>query len=287
MIELTVQLVPDLSSIALLEPDACRCHTAFEGQQPPGHHHSTALHSYLECICPSVGASFADVGLDTAHITFATLRLPLDKLQMFTAAFTEAAAQLPSLSSESYAITGLALQKKPGRHEKHIKGDSFYYLDLESASINFVTIQRLWLEALRKTAHKCSGWCIDEKSMQRQHMTIRSFSLRTAAGSFDQVARAVQLHPATIQCAGIRIQQSVDDAMDSQTGMGMIAHGYLHSLLVRYPVPLYSSCVAASQIIRLADSQRRMQRLARKSAEAVIEGMQDMQLMSEGKLVSS
>ena len=135
--ELTVQIVPDIGSIMLLEPDSYRRYAAFAGECPPAHHTNTALHHFLECICPGVGGSFADVWLDIAHVTFATLKLPVSKLQMFSDLFTQAAAQLPPLSQCYYKIVGLKLYSKPCRREKQFKGDSFYYLDLESHTPDF------------------------------------------------------------------------------------------------------------------------------------------------------
>ena len=276
MNELTVQLVPDIGSIMLLDPDSCRLCAAFAGARPPGHHTSTALHQFLECICP--GGSFADVWLDIAHVTFATLKLPVSKLQMFKNLFSQTAARLPPLSQCWYKIVGLKLHSKPSRREKHFKGDTFYYLDLESHTLEFEEIQGQWLQALRETAVKCNGRCVDERNMQRQHMTIRSFSLKTAAGSVSKVEEAVQKYPATIQCAGIRIQQNIDDAMHPQTGQGIISHAYLHKLQVRYVVPLYSSCVAASYTISCADGQRRLQQQKAKLEDALAQELQNMQL---------
>ena len=101
-------------------------------------------------------------------------------------------------------------------------------------------------------------------------MTVRSFSLRTAARSFEQLAKAVRANPATMRCAGIRVQQSVDQALEAGTKQALIAHAYFHKPLARYPVPLYTSCEAASHAIVLADKQRRLQRRDAAVLEAAV-----------------
>ena len=256
MLQYTVQLVPDLSSITLSNSS----HAAFVGKPPPAHHNYTAVNDFLEYICPGVGGSFADVWLDTAHITFASINLPTDKVHSFKSVFSQNTAELPALTSGCYNITDLNVFINPDRHDADTKGDRYYCLDLDSTTSDFQDTQELWIQALQQTVHDLGGECSDIHSNQDQHMTIRAYSLKTAARSFDQLAKAVRANPATMRCAGIRIQQSVDQALEAGTKQALIAHGYFHKPLARYPVPLYISCEAASHGIFLADKQRRLQR---------------------------
>ncbi len=271
MLEYTVQLVPDLSSITLSNSS----HAAFVGKPPPAHHNYTAIHDFLAHICPGLGGSFADVWLDTAHITFANIHLPTDQVQSFTSAFTQKVAELPALTSGCYSITDLKHFKKPSRCDISTKGSSFYYLDLDSTTAGFQETQELWIQALQKTVHELGGKCSDIRRNWEQHMTVRSFSLRTAAGSFEQLAKAVRAIPATMRCAGIRVQQSVDQALEAGTKQELIAHAYCHKPLARYPVPLYISCEAASHAIVLADKQRRLQRRDAAALEAAVNDVLD------------
>lgn len=265
MLDYTVQLVPDLSSIQLADGK----HAAFQGRHPPSHHNYTAIHAFLEYICTGIGGAFVDVWLDTAHITFADVQLPSHQVQKFAGAFSQATAELPPLTG-CYNITDLKLHRKDNRRDSHIKGDSFYYLDLNSTSSQFQDTQQLWARALQKTVCNLGGRCDDIRGNQEQHMTIRSFSLRTAAGSFHQVAKAVRANPARMRCAGIRIQQSVSQALEAGNGQGLTAYGYCHLLLARYPVPLYTSCEAASHGIVLADKERRLRRKEAALREATV-----------------
>ena len=271
MLEYTVQLVPDLSSITLSNSS----HAAFASKPPPAHHNYTAIHDFLAHICPQLGGSFADVWLDTAHITFANIHLPTDKVCSFSSAFTQKVAELPALTSGCYNITDLKHFKKAYRRDSGTKGSSFYYLDLDSTTSDFQETQELWVQALQKTVHDMGGKCNDIRRNREQHMTVRSFSLKTAAGSFDQLAKAVRANPATMRCAGIRIQQSVDQALEAGTKQALIAHGYFHKALARYPVPLYISCEAASHAIVHADKQRRLQRRDAAVLEAAINDIVD------------
>ncbi|DBA81287.1 TPA: hypothetical protein ACH3X2_006904 [Trebouxia sp. C0005] len=168
--------------------------------------------------------------------------------------------ELPALTSGCYNVTDLKHFTKASRRDISTRGSSVYYLDLDSTTTGFQETQQLWIQALQKTVHELGGKCSDIRRNQEQHMTVRSFSLTTAAGSFDQLAKAVRANPATMRCAGIRIQQSVDQALEAGTKQELIAHGYFHKPLARYPVPLYSSCEAASHQTVLADKQRRLQR---------------------------
>ena len=266
MLQYTVQLVPDLSSITLSNSS----HAAFVGKPPPAHHNYTAINDFLEHMCPGVGGSFADVWLDTAHITFASIKLPTDKVDSFKSVFSQNTAELPALTSGCYNITDLNLFISPDRHDTDTKGDRHYCLDLDSTTSDFKDTQELWLQVLQQTVYDLGGNCTDIHSNQDQHMTIRAYSLRTAAGSFDQLAKAVRANPATMRCAGIKIQQSVDQALESGNKQALITHGYLHKLLARYPVPLYISCEAASHAIVLADKQRCLQRRDAAVLEAAI-----------------
>ena len=254
-LEFTVQLVLDLSSLRLKDGS----HPAFKGHPPPEHHTKTAIHHYLAHICPTHGASFADVWLDIVHITFATVVLPADKVQDFKDIFAGRAAALPSLTAGCYDITSLELYRKEHRRDKATKGSDFYFFDVNSTTPGFEDTLRKWSDALRKAAYQTNGNCADFMSMKEQHITVRSFSLKTAKDSFRIVQKEVRNHPATIQCAGIRIQQSVDQALEEGTGQLLSAHAYFQKPVARYPVPLYTSCDAASHRIRLADNQRRMQ----------------------------
>jgi len=271
MLEYTVQLVPDLSSITFSNSS----HAAFVGKPPPAHHNYTAIHDFLDHICPGPGGSFADVWLDTAHITFANIHLPTDKVDSFTSVFTQKIKELPALTSGCYNITDLKHFRKASRRDITTKGSSFYYLDLDSTNLDVQDTQELWIQALQKTVHELGGKCSDIRRNREQHMTVRSFSLTTAAGSFDQVAKAVRANPATMRCAGIRIQQSVDQALEAGTKQALTAHGYFHKPLARYPVPLYISCEAASHGIVLADKQRRLQRRDAAVLETVINDILD------------
>ena len=271
MLEYTVQLVPDLSSITLSNSS----NAAFVGKPPPAHHHYTAIHDLLDHMCPGLGGDFADVWLDTAHITFANIDLPADKVHSFSSAFTQNVAELPALTSGCYNITDLKHFKKPSRRDISTKGSSFYYLDLDSTTADFQETQELWIQALQQTVRELGGKCDDIRRNREQHMTVRSFSLRTAAGSFEQLAKAVRANPATMRCAGIRVQQSVDQALEAGTKQALIAHAYFHKPLARYPVPLYTSCEAASHAIVLADKQRRLQRRDAAVLEAAVNDILD------------
>ena len=271
MLEYTVQLIPDLSSITLLNST----HAAFVGKPPPAHHNYTPIHDFLDHICPGLGGDFADVWLDTAHITFANIYLPINRVHSFTSAFTQKVVELPALTSGCYNITDLKHFTKASRRDISTRGSSFYYLDLDSTTTGFQETQQLWIQALQKTVHELGGKCSDIRRNQEQHMTVRSFSLTTAAGSFDQLAKAVRANPATMRCAGIRIQQSVDQALEAGTTQELIAHGYFHKPLARYPVPLYSSCEAASHQTVLADKQRRLQRRDAAVLESAINDILD------------
>ena len=271
MLKYTVQLVPDLSSITLSNSS----HAAFAGKPPPAHHNYTAIHDFLDHICPELGGSFADVWLDTAHITFANIDLPADKVHSFSSAFTQNVAELPALTSGCYNITDLKHFKKPSRRDISTKGSSFYYLDLDSTTADFQETQELWIQALQQTVRELGGKCDDIRRNREQHMTVRSFSLRTAARSFEQLAKAVRANPATMRCAGIRVQQSVDQALEAGTKQALIAHAYFHKPLARYPVPLYTSCEAASHAIVLADKQRRLQRRDAAVLEAAVNDILD------------
>ena len=226
-------------------------------------------------MCPGVGGSFADVWLDTAHITFASITLPTDKVHSFKSVFSQNTAELPALTSGCYNITDLKHFKKPSRRDISTKGSSFYYLDLDSTTADFQETQELWIQALQQTVHALGGNCTDVHSNQDQHMTIRAYSLRTAAGSFNQLAKAVRANPATMRCAGIRVQQSVDQALEAGNKQALIVHAYLHKLLARYPVPRYISCEAASHAIVLADKQRRLQRRDAAVLESAINDILD------------
>jgi len=276
MLQYTVQLVPDMSSITLSNSS----HAAFVGKPPPAHHNYTAINDFLEHVCPGLGGSFADVWLDTAHITFASINLPIDKVHSFKSVFTQNTAELPRFTSGCYNITDLKLFINPDRHDAHIKGDRYYCLDLDSTTSDFKDTQELWIQALQQTVHDLGGNCSDIHSNQDQHMTIRAYSLKTAAGSFNQLAKAVRANPATMRCAGIRIQQSVDQALEAGTKQALIAHAYFHKPLARYPVPLYTSCEAASHAIVLADKQRRLQCRDAAALESVIRDVLDLLSLS-------
>ena len=271
MLQYTVQLVPDLSSITLSNSS----HAGFVGKPPPAHHNCTAINGFLEHICPGLGGSFADVWLDTAHITFASINLPTDKVHSFKSVFSQNTAELPALTSGCYNITDLTLFINPDRQDADTRGDRYYCLDLDSTTSDFQDTQELWLQVLQQTVYDLGGNCTDIHSNQDQHMTIRAYSLRTAAGSFNQLAKAVRANPATMRCAGIKIQQSVDQALESGNKRALITHGYLHKLLARYPVPLYISCEAASHAIVLADKQRCLQRRDAAVLEAAINDILD------------
>ncbi len=271
MLQYTVQLVPDLSSITLLNSS----HAAFVGKPPPAHHNYTAINDFLEHIRPGLGRSFADVWLDTAHITFANIQLPTDKVCSFSSAFTQKVAELPALTSGCYNITDLKHFKKASRRDISTKGSSFYYMDLDSTTSDFQDTQELWVQALQQTVRELGGKCNDIRRNREQHMTVRSFSLRTAAGSFEQLAKALRANPATVRCAGIRVQQSVDQALETGNKQALIVHAYFHKLLARYPVPLYISCEAASHAIVLADKQRRLQRRDAAALEAAVNDVLD------------
>lgn len=98
-------------------------------------------------------------------------------------------------------------------------------------------------------------------------MTVRSFSLRDATKSFQRIRKAVQAQPATMGCAGIRIQQSVDQALEAGSDQGIVAHGYFYQPQARYPVCLYSSCMQASYHVRLQDELMRQKQKADEAAQ--------------------
>lgn len=223
--EYTVQLVPDLFSIQLVGSSPA----AFQGLAPPRHHNFTSIHAFLQEVCQDSGAGFADVWLDTAHITFATLALPAGREQEFAALLRAASGSLPELTTGCYKIVDLQHYDKRTRRDAAIKGSNFYYLDLNSATEEFIRTQFVWLDALKSIAHQVSGSCTDVRTIEHQHMTVRSFSLRDATKSFQRIRKAVQAQPATMGCAGIRIQQSVDQALEAGSDQGIVAHGYFIS----------------------------------------------------------
>ncbi len=273
MLEYTVQLVLDPNSIVLWD----QSHAAFEGHPPPAHHSYTAIHAYLEHICRGLGGGFADVWLDTAHITLGAVRLPAAAVKHFKADFTEVTATLPSLTSGCYKITSLQHYAKPHRRDISTKGGNFYFFKLDLMTSEFANVLYSWYQALHSTVLQLGGWVVDPgfRRMQEHHMTIRSFSLRTAADSFAQVARAVQVNPATMGCLGIRIQQSVDQALEEGTDQALVAHGYFYQLQARYPVPLYTSCEAASRGIVRTDTQHRMRKKDAAIMEAIVDDVLD------------
>ncbi|KAL3143615.1 hypothetical protein ABBQ38_002412 [Trebouxia sp. C0009 RCD-2024] len=247
---------------------------AFQGLAPPRHHGFTSINAYLQEVCQDTGASFADVWLDTAHITFASLALPAGREQEFVALLHAAAATLPDLTTGCYKIVDLQHYDKFTRQDAAIKGTNFYYLDLDSTSEDFIRTQLLWLDVLHKTAEQVNGRCTDTRSIEHQHMTVRSFSLRDATKSFHRIRKEVQARPATMRCAGIRIQQSVDQALQARSNQGIIAHGYFYQLQARYPVCLYSSCMQASYHVRRQDELMRHKHKANVAAEnAVVKHM--------------
>ena len=276
MLEFTVQLVPDLGSIQLIDGS----HAAFKGAPPPSHHQVTAVHAYLEHICPSHGASFADVWLDIAHITFAALRLPASKLEDFAALISAAAADLPELTTGTYKICDLALYDKRNRVDAAYKGSDFYYLDVQSTTIDFVNIQYDWFHTLRCIAKQVGGSCNGLEGIDRQHMTVQSFSLRNARQAFQEIKRTVQMQPAAMRCAGLRILQAVDQALESGSGQGINVHGYMYMLQARYPVSLYSSCKQASYHIWRTVEEQRKQKANAAAIEAAVDHVLDQLSLS-------
>lgn len=276
MLEFAVQLVPDLSSIQLIDGS----HAAFQGAPPPSHHQVTAVHAYLEHICPGHGASFADVWLDIAHITFAALRLPASKLKSFADLMTEAAADLPELTTGTYKICDMAHYDKRNRVDAAQKGSNFYYLDVQSTTTDFINIQHIWFHTLKCIAKKVGGTCNELEGIDRQHMTIRSFSLRNARQAFQELRKSVKMRPATMRCAGLRILQAVDQALESGSGQGIIAHGYMYMLQARYPVSLFSSGKQASYHIWHAAKEQRKQKAHAAAIEAAVDHVLDQLLLS-------
>ena len=273
-----MQLVPNLPSIQLVDGNPA----AFKGLPPPSHHHFTPIHAYLQEICQDCGASFADGWLDTAHITFATLAVPADKVQSFAALLHAAARHLPDLSTGCYKIVDLQHYDKRSRRDAAVKGSNFYYLDLESSTPEFVDNQLVWLDALKSIAQQVRGSCKDFRNVHQQHMTVRSFSLRDATESFHRIRKEVQGHPTTMHCAGIRVQQPVDQALDSRAGQGLIAHAFFYTPQARYPVCLYSSCMQASYHVRLQHEQmQRKQKAAAAAAAEVAAGKAAVQQVLE------
>ena len=265
-----MQLVPDMFTIQL----AGSSPAAFQGLAPPRHHNFTSINAYLGEICQDFGTSFADVWLDTLHITFASLALPVGREQEFVVLMNAAAATLPDLATGCYKIVDLQHTDKEHRDKADIKGTNFYYLNLDSTSEDFIRAQFLWLDALRKAAQQVNGSCTDARGIERQHMSVRAFSLRDAAVVLPYVRRQVRARPATMKCAGIRIQQSMDQAVQAGSNQGIIAHGYFYQLVARYPVCLYSSCKQASYHVRLRDELTRHKNKANQTAEnAVVKNM--------------
>ncbi len=268
--QFTVQLVPDMFSIQLVASSPA----AFQGLAPPRHHSFTSINAYLQEVCQDSGGSFADVWLDTLHITFASLALPAGREQEFVALLHAAAATLPDLTTGCYKIVDLQHTDKEYRQKADVKGTNFYLLDLDSTSEDFICTQFLWLDALHKTAQQVKGSCTDIRSIERQHMSVRAFSLEDAAKSFRRIRREVQARPATMKCAGIRIQQTVDQIVQAGSNPGIIAHGYFYKLQARYPVCLYSSCMQASYHVRRQDELMRHKHKANVAAEhAVVKHM--------------
>ena len=265
----TVQLVPKLGSIKLMN----NSHAAFKGAPPPSHHQITPIHTLLEHICPETGATFPDVWLDTAHVTFATLKLPAQRVQRFVDLFAAEASNLPDLSSGTYKIKDLNYYVRPNKRDAIV-------LDLESTSTDFVRIQRIWFNTLQRIARQVDGSCHDFRSIQDQHMTVRSYSVRNATRSFQLIKTQVQAQPATMQCAGLRIQQAVDQALDTGSTQGIIGRGYFYKPLARYPVPLYSSAKAASDFVRLAHQQQCRQKAEAGATSAAIDDVLDRLVQS-------
>lgn len=112
-------------------------------------------------------------------------------------------------------------------------------------------------------------------------MTVRSCSLRDATKSFHQIRKEVRAHPATMKCAGIRIQQSVDQALEAQPDQGLIAHAYFYKPQARYPVCLYSSCMQASHHVRLQHEQMQRNQKAAAAAEGAASSAAVQQVLEE------
>ena len=112
-----MQLVPNLPSTQLVG----RSPTVSKGLPPPSHHPFNPIHVFLQEICQESGASFADVWLDTAPITFATLALPADKAKSFAALLHAAARHLPDLSTGCYKLVDLQLYNHRTRPDATVK----------------------------------------------------------------------------------------------------------------------------------------------------------------------
>lgn len=224
-----------------------------------------------------------------AHITFATLALPADKVQRFAALLHAAARHLPDPSKGCYKIVHLQHFDKRSRRDAAVKGSIFYYLDLEGTTSDFVDNQSIWLDALKSIAQQVGGSCKNFRSINQQHMTVRSFRLRDATNSFHHIRKEVQAHPATMNCAGIRIQQSVTQALEAGADHGFVVHAYFYKPQARYPVCLYSSCMQASHHARLQGEQmRRKQKAAaadQAACQAAVEQVLEQLILGIGHCV--
>ena len=250
--EFAVQLFPDLTRLTLNIQGSC---TVFTGHPPPRHHNHTAIHAYLASIDPANGNKFADAWLDIFHITLGSLHMPLGSVAEFEQLMRAAAGKLPSLSDLQYTSSDLQYSTKEGRLKADIKGIHFYHLGLRANEEQLTAVLQPWITAVQKVTAKLR-LNFEIHSFSEHHITLRSHhKAKFSEVRLRQLQRTVQHSPVTFQIAGLRVQLCASLAEELYGKTHTRTHLCPGGSEVRYPVPAFASCEAASAAIERVHSQ--------------------------------